>query len=200
MKREDPRADLLATALEGGPVAEEIESLLPAADRLRELLARLEPGTGHVSSLLPELYRGHLSRRRSSGLRLAHLTLAVRDTEAALRFYRDVLGFQPLSEGKWFSELEAGGAIIALRWTGSSTRLPQVGDVCVEFWSEDFDGAVEDLRQLGVPLALGRDRRGAYVELRDPDGHAIRLIGLSGAERSVRTRAGSQAASGDRDE
>jgi catechol 2,3-dioxygenase-like lactoylglutathione lyase family enzyme len=197
MKRDDARAELLATALEGGPVADEIESLLPAVGRLRALLADLEPSPDHVSFLLPRLYSDHMSAQRLPSVRLAHPTLSVRDMEAALRFYRDVLGLRPRSEGTWFSELEAGGAGIALQWTGSSTRLPHVGDVCIEFRADDLGRAVETLRRLGMRVALGRGRRGAYAELHDPDGHTIHLVGSLAASRSVEEPVETRSAAGE---
>ena len=185
MKGDDRRAELLATALEGGPVADEVDPLLVAARCLRELLEHLVPGDERVSSLVPRLYADRLRSAQISGLRLAHPTLLVRDMDRALRFYRDVLGLAVLSEGKWFSELDAGGAAIALQWTGSATRLPQVGDVCVEFRCDDLDGAVEKLRGLGLRVAIGRRRRGAYAELHDPDGHTIHLFDSLPATRSA---------------
>jgi catechol 2,3-dioxygenase-like lactoylglutathione lyase family enzyme len=199
MKRDAERARLLAAALEGGAPADEIEPLLPAIGRLRELFAHLGPDAEMVSSLLPRLYRDHL-RSQPNDLRLAHPTLSVSDMAASLRFYRDMLGLRLRSENEWFAELEAGDGAVALQWTGPDARLPRVGGVCLEFWSDDLPGAVERLRRLGMQVALGCGRRGPYAELCDPDGHTLRLVGFSSAERAVGGRAEVRAVSEDRDE
>jgi catechol 2,3-dioxygenase-like lactoylglutathione lyase family enzyme len=200
MKGDDQRAELLAKVLDGGPVADEVEPLLPALTRIRDLLDRLDPGPERVTALLPRLYRQYLGDPQRVVVELAHPTLYVRDMEAALRFYRDVLGLRPRSESEWFSELEAGAGAIALHWTGSPTRLAQVGDVRLEFRTRDLDRTVEQLRELGIQVALGRGHRGRFAELRDPDGYTIRLIGAVAARlrpyelrRSEARREGGQA-------
>jgi hypothetical protein len=57
----------------------------------------------------------------------------------------------------------------------------------VEFRCDDLDGAVEKLRGLGLAVAFGRRRRGAYAELNDPDGHTIHLFDALAATRSAGT-------------
>ena len=42
-------------------------------------------------------------------MRFGNVTVGVKDMDASVRFYRDVLGFAVLSESEWFSELEHDG-------------------------------------------------------------------------------------------
>jgi catechol 2,3-dioxygenase-like lactoylglutathione lyase family enzyme len=178
MKGDEKRAELLATMLDGGPVADEIEPLTPAVRRVREMLDRLTPDPERVAALVPQLLRQLVDPRRSPAIELAHPTLFVRDMEVALSFYRGTLGLAVREEGKWLSILDAGGCDIALRWTGSATRKPRVGDTQLEFRTDDLDRAVAVLRRRSVPADVRTDRiRGRYAELRDPDGHLVVLLG-----------------------
>ncbi len=178
MKGDDRRAEQLATALDGGPVADEIDALLPAVNRLRELLRRLGPDPDHLTALLPGFSDRLLAASRRPVVELAHPTLYVRDMDAALAFYRDVLGLQAREQGAWFSMLESGGAMIALHWTGSAKRAPQVGDIRIDFHTNDLDRLAGVLLEHGLTVDVKTDRtRGRFIELRDPDGYAIVVRG-----------------------
>ena len=188
MKGDDIRAEQLATALDGGPVGDEIEILLPAVKRLRDVLHRLGPDPDRVATLLPILYERFVATSQRPVVELAHPTLYVSDMEAALVFYRDALGLTAREEGTWFSTLEAGNSTIALHWTGSTQQAPHVGDIRLEFWTDEFDRVVLALRQRSIPVDLKADRyRGRYAELRDPDGHLIVLLADAAAPRPVTT-------------
>jgi catechol 2,3-dioxygenase-like lactoylglutathione lyase family enzyme len=188
MKGDDRRAALLATVLDGGPVADEVEPLTPAVKRVREVLRRLAPDPDRVAALLPRLYEPVLAAQPRPAVELAHPTLYVRDMEAALAFYRDALGLDVRDSNRWFSTLAAGGACVALHWTGNAQRPPQVGDVLIEFRTDDLDQLVRALRRRHVPVDVKTDRyRGRVAEVRDPDGHAIVVTG-GGAARPALER------------
>lgn len=178
MKDDETRAELLATMLDGGPVADEIEPLTPAVRRVRETLERLAPDPEHVAALVPELLQRLVEAQRVPTIELAHPTLYVRNMDVALSFYRDALGLTVREEGKWRSILAAGASCLALHWTGSAAHKPRVGDIRLEFRTDDLDRSVAALRQQFVPVDVRADRfRGRYAELRDPDGHVVVLLG-----------------------
>lgn len=186
MKGDDIRAERLATFLEGGPLADDVEVLVPAVKRVRELLHQLGPDPDHVAKLLPALYDRAVRAGQRPAIALAHPTLYVCDMQAALTFYRDALGLQVHDEGKWFSTLDAGGARVALHWTGSAGQRPQIGDIRLEFRTDDLDGAVLALREHGLTVEVRTDpyRRERYATVQDPDGHTVRLSGgLAAVER-----------------
>jgi len=186
MKGDDIRAEQLATFLDGGPAADAIDPLLPAVKRVRELLHRLGPDPDHVATLLPALYDRLTAATHRPVVELAHPTLYVRDMNAALIFYRDALGLTAREEGKWFSTLEAGNSTVVLHWTGSTTQAPHVGDIRLEFRTDDLDRVVLALRQRSIAVDVKADRwRGRYAELRDPDGHLIVLLGRPVATQRV---------------
>jgi len=184
MKGDDERADLLAATLDGGPVAEEIEPLVPAVHRVREMLDRLAPDPQRIAALVPKLLQHLIEADGRPQIELAHFTLYVRDMNAALSFYRDALGLTVREEGKRLSILGAGAGDIALRWTGSAARKPPVGEAQLEFRTDDLDRSVAALRQRSVPVDVRTDRpRGRYATLQDPDGHVVVLHGGSVAKR-----------------
>jgi catechol 2,3-dioxygenase-like lactoylglutathione lyase family enzyme len=186
MKGDDKRAEQLAAFLDGGPVPDDLEPLLPAVKRVRDVLRSLAPDPERVATLLPRLYREYLGSQEPVAVELAHPTLYVRSMEATLGFYRDLLGLTARTIGRRFSQLESGGAAIALQWTGSASRRAHAGDVVFEFRTADLDRTVGILRQRGLQVAVGSDERGSYAELHDPDGHTVRLTGPMPARAGLR--------------
>jgi len=185
MKGDDLRAEHLARALDGGPVADEIELLLPAVKRLREVLHRLNPDPDRVGALLPKLYEQHIAAASRPVVELAHPTLHVRDLGAALAFYRDALGLGVGDEKRGFATVDAGGSTIALH-VGERTKAVGGENFHLEFRTDDLDRLVSALRRGGVPVDVRSDRaRGRYAELRDPDGHRILVVGGSPAPAQV---------------
>ena len=189
MKGDDRRADLLATMLDGGPVADEIEPLTPAVKRVRDVLHRLSPDPDRVAALLPALYERMIAGQQRPVVELAHPTLYVRDMDAALAFYRDGLGLPVRDTNRWFSTLDAGGACVALHWTGNAKHQPQVGDVQIEFRTDDLDRLVGALRDNQIHVEVKADRyRGRHAEVRDPDGHLIVVTGGASVIQSIGER------------
>jgi len=186
MKGDEKRAELLATMLDGGPVADEIEPLTPAVGRVRETLEHLAPDPDRVAALVPELLQHLVDAQHLPTIELAHPTMYVRNMDVALSFYRDALGLTVREEGKWRAILAAGASCVALHWTGSVARKPRVGDIRLEFRTGDLDRSVAALRQQSVPVDVRTDRfRGRYAELRDPDGHVVVLLGGQAAVERI---------------
>jgi glyoxylase I family protein len=109
-----------------------------------------------------------------------HVSINVRDVEAAVRFYVDVLGFVPRTDrpdfgfgGAW---LDAGDQQLHLIEAEPPTPVGQHFAVLVD----DLDGAVADVRDAGhavsdpSPVGLGRQ---AFVS--DPSGNTVELHQVS---------------------
>lgn len=116
------------------------------------------------------------------------------DVRAALRFYREHLGFQPTyrfpDEGEaLFVALTLDGAALGLTSSdfeplhGRSPGASSSGfELCVT--TDDVDAAVESLGAAGVPIPVAPTdqpwgERVAYVT--DPDEHLVMITGPAGA-------------------
>ncbi|HZU06916.1 MAG TPA: VOC family protein [Chloroflexota bacterium] len=112
-----------------------------------------------------------------------HEGIPVRDLEAALRFYREVLGLQVLprpnlpAPGVWLGYPEGGPQIHLIvsddYVPGPEARISPTGRHTA-FAVADLDALRARLRQLGIPYQeitglVGSDQ----VFIRDPDGHTL---------------------------
>lgn len=106
------------------------------------------------------------------GTRIAHVGIAVRDLDAILPFYRDLLGMPevPLddADGARIAGLAAGDALVELLEAESpespiarfvEKRGPGIHHIC--FAVDDLDGALERCRAAGVRLIDETPRLGA---------------------------------------
>ncbi len=110
-------------------------------------------------------------------LGLDHVYFWTRDMEAAVAFYRDVLGLALLRrDGDAWAELDAGPTRLALHGRAEGP-VPEGGTVV--FAVDDLDEAVWALEQRGVRF---EERSGEvpglarFAALRDPDGNRVQLI------------------------
>ena len=144
-------------------------------------------------------------------LGIDHTAIGVSDTEASLRFYRDLLGLELLGESFNFGAeqeylnnvfgarlriiglgVDQGMAVEFLEYLSPSTGRPYPADSLPnDLWHWDITmvvadatAAAERLEQAGVPLISSGpvdltesmfDFRHGFL-VRDPDGHAIRII------------------------
>ena len=106
------------------------------------------------------------------GPRIAHIGIAVRDLEALVPFYRDVLGMPETPIDDWDSArivgLVAGESLVELLEADTSDspigrfvakRGPGIHHVC--FAVDDLDGALERCRAAGIRLIDDTPRIGA---------------------------------------
>jgi len=126
---------------------------------------------------------------------LDHVAITVRDVEATLAFYRDVLDASPVFEDLWRAGripvllLQLGGARLSVHEAAAPAaphaRLPTPGsaDLCFR-WDGPIEAAVERLRRAGVAIVEGPVPRpaadgapGRSVYFRDPDGNLLELLG-----------------------
>lgn len=112
------------------------------------------------------------------------------DVARALRFYRDVLGFQetfrfPREGRPLHVELRLGESVLAISESGEVVEMglpaPAAGGHHeLVLWCADVDGAVQELRDEGVPILVEpfahvAGHRRAYAA--DPDGNWLALVG-----------------------
>ena len=114
-----------------------------------------------------------------------HIVLCVRDLEATIDFYRDLLGMEPREErpGKW--SLHFGANKISLQDAIAnpdiaSDTVPGTGNFCV-LTDEPVERFAGVLRDRGIEITAGPgERDGATghilsVYFRDPDGNLVEV-------------------------
>ncbi len=124
--------------------------------------------------------------------RLGYVILFVRDLDASITFYRDVLGVPLRFTEHGYAEFDTKGARLALyeraRLSGLIRRRPTDGGPTGEvvFMVDDVDAEAERLRTAGVEVLAGPvDHPWGHrtVHVADPDGHVVEF-----AQRIPRTR------------
>jgi catechol 2,3-dioxygenase-like lactoylglutathione lyase family enzyme len=120
-------------------------------------------------------------------LRVDKVSIPVRDQEKALRFYRDVLGFEvttdtPFGEGQRWLELRAPGqdiAIVLFTAPGHESRIGTFQHVL--FTAPDVQAAYEAMKAKGVVFTLAPKREpwGISAVFQDVDGNSFSLASAS---------------------
>jgi lactoylglutathione lyase len=122
------------------------------------------------------------------------VNLYTADIEAALRFYRDLLGFKetfrtPREGVPEHVELALNGFGLGLGTVEAAKRVhgvdaaPGTLAMDVVVWTDDVDSAFERLSATGVPVLhpphdTGNSNRNAL--LRDPDGNLVEIVAKVG--------------------
>ena len=140
-------------------------------------------------ALTAALKEGPRESGRVHARELGHVVFYVRNLEASLRFYRDLLGFKQVGEA-------FGGKAAALTSTSQRTHhemlLIEVGDlpgpprgphrglyhigIKVGDSDDDLRAAVKELRAAGVAIDGASDHTVTHsLYLRDPDGNEVEL-------------------------
>ncbi len=118
--------------------------------------------------------------------RIGHVHLTVADLDRALRFYRDVLGFEVMTRyGRDAVFLSAGGYhhhIGLNTWAGPDAQRPPAGTTGLYHFAIVFPdrralaAAVRRVIDHGIPLEGAADHGvSEAVYLRDPDGNGVEL-------------------------
>ncbi len=136
----------------------------------------------------------------SAALRTGHIGLNVTDLERSLAFYRDVLGFGVLGEGKEegrrFAFLGDGPRPVLTLWeqAGAAYAATNAGLHHLAFEADtiervkEYEGA---LRAYGVEFAYegvvphGEGAASGGIFFHDPDGTRLEIFAASGAESTT---------------
>ena len=108
---------------------------------------------------------------------LNHLTLAVRDVDRALAFYRDVLGFDPAKIWPGGAHLTAGPLWLCLSHD-PNTRAephPDYTHAAFDVAEEDFPDACRRIRDSGARVWKDNRSEGDSLYFLDPDGHKLEI-------------------------
>ncbi|HSZ45201.1 MAG TPA: VOC family protein [Streptosporangiaceae bacterium] len=118
----------------------------------------------------------------AEGIRLRAAVMFVRDLEASVAFYRELLDLEVLDRSPTAALLgSADGSQLTLRAFGENAGRP-LGSIGVQYvsWSTgsraDLDRRAEILRQHSAYLETRTDQDVAVVEGRDPDDIPIMII------------------------
>jgi lactoylglutathione lyase len=118
------------------------------------------------------------------------VNLYTRDIEAALHFYRDLLGFAetfrtPAEGTPEHVELRLNGFTVGLGTVAAAKRVhgvdaaPGSPAMVLVVWTDDIDNAYQDLVAAGVPVLqpphnTGNNNRNSL--LLDPDGNLVEIV------------------------
>lgn len=130
-------------------------------------------------------------------LGIHHVTIFVRDQDASIRFYVDMLGFNLAGEARF----DSGGRWVAVAPPDGSTLLalvtpaPDADDYAlvgksrdVTFVTEDVETKYVDWRARGVEFLhppITPIWGGTYTTFRDPDGNSFAIIGYDAVSRDL---------------
>lgn len=115
-------------------------------------------------------------------IRLNWITLRVRDLEASLRFYHDMLGL-PIqrrfeSRGRQIAMLGLEDETKLELIEGSETTLKPEAGVSIGYEVSSLDEAMEQLAALGIPIVRGPVQPNPhlrFIYIADPDGFEVQL-------------------------
>jgi catechol 2,3-dioxygenase-like lactoylglutathione lyase family enzyme len=110
--------------------------------------------------------------------KLGHLELFVRDPIRSRDFYRDILGFEVVSEqGPDFIWLRSGDREILLRRSDASHDSPGYKQAGIAFvlYTDDLPATLVELKQRGL-IPSGNDGSAKCPTFIDPDGHWFQIV------------------------
>jgi catechol 2,3-dioxygenase len=112
---------------------------------------------------------------------VGHLHLHVGDVEQGLGFYRDVVGFEPMTLFPSAAFVSAGGYHHHLAfntWRGEGVPPAPVGVVGLRRWTVVLDGdaALAALRERAAAAGVAVEERDEGLLLRDPWGHVALFV------------------------
>lgn len=112
--------------------------------------------------------------------RISTVWLYVRDLDASMSFYRDLLGLALVRDERdpaWAEARLPGGIRFALHRSHEGAEPQTPGTVVIDFAVEDLDRAVQRLRDAGVRVErVMRESWGSAATAIDPDGYRVSLF------------------------
>ncbi len=107
-----------------------------------------------------------------------YVVLLATNMERSIRFYRDIVGLQPIEMSEWWAEFDTGGARLAL--CPGEAATPKAGGAFVQLSCADLQVAVDALRERGAQVdepAIEEGMEYPTARLYDPDGALLVLDG-----------------------
>ncbi len=121
---------------------------------------------------------------------ISYVILYVRNTEEALKFYRDTLGLQVKMHEDGWVELDTGSTTLALHHDEHAGKERTGSQPVVVFSVEDIYGAYETLKNRGVKFAREPqtvcetgDHIGKSADFTDPEGNQLSIFGMVPAKK-----------------
>ena len=114
-----------------------------------------------------------------------HVAIAVRDIQAAAKWYIDVLGFEPRYEGMWDgipTFIGKGATAIALfpsredlAEAGKTRARSGMLHLAFGTTAGGFSAAQKELKRRGIEFEFQDHEISHSIYFRDPDGHALEI-------------------------
>ncbi len=112
-------------------------------------------------------------------MKLLNVAIPSRHFEAAVVFYRDVLGLPVSQEGLGCCYFTAGSANIAVHVAREGSDFAPTGHgIYLDIAVTNFPQLKKRLRDAGIVIRNEwQDDSGHFVEIADPDGNLVELVG-----------------------
>ncbi|MGE5608821.1 MAG: VOC family protein [Bacillota bacterium] len=112
-------------------------------------------------------------------MRLLNIAIPSRNFDAAVCFYRDILGLGLCQEALGCCYLDAGGANIAIHIAPEGSDFAPTGHgLYLDLVVPDYEQTRQRLLEAGIPIHNEwRDDAGHVMEVHDPDGNRVEIVG-----------------------
>ncbi|HEX2971104.1 MAG TPA: VOC family protein [Tepidisphaeraceae bacterium] len=112
-------------------------------------------------------------------MRLLNIAIPSRNFEAAVGFYRDILGLCLCHEALGCCYLDAGGTNIAIHVAGEGSDFAPTGHgLYLDLAVPDFEQTRQRLLEAGILIRHEwTDDTGHVIEVNDPDGNLVEIVG-----------------------
>ena len=146
----------------------------PVYSKMRSINPRSALNRAAAGWMLTVLSKG---KARMSGVRIQNVYQVTSGMEAALRFYRDMLGMHvKFQDGEKWCQLDAGGGNFAL--SAPAEAAPGATGTVVVLEVDDLEARRAAIEADGVQVDDVRDMgdHGRVLTCRDPDGTIVQLF------------------------